>query len=304
MSGSTVVVDSFAEGRQSVRRRARRRRDLALRCVIGAAFVLTLAPLGSLLWTVVSHGIVALDTQFLTWSMRGVVGDGGGIYHALVGTLLVTAAATALSVPIGLLTAIYLVEYGRGRFARTIDALVDVMTGIPSIVAGLFAYAVFALLFGPGIRLGIGGAVALSVLMVPLVVRSAQEMLRLVPQDLREASYALGVPRWRTVLKVVLPTAAGGIVTGTFIAVARVIGETAPLLVICGLTDSTNFNLFHGRMTTLPVYIYSQYKTPGIPPEYGHERAWAAALVLTLVVLGLNLAARGTAHYLTHRSRS
>ena len=140
--------------------------------------------------------------------------------------------------PIGLLTAIYLVEYGAGsRLARWITFLVDVMTGIPSIVAGLFALALFVLIFGPGIRMGFGGSVALSLLMIPIVVRSTEEMLRLVPDDLREASYALGVPKWRTIVKVVLPTALGGIVTGVTLAIARVIGETAPLLIIAGATD-------------------------------------------------------------------
>jgi phosphate transport system permease protein len=166
------------------------------------------------------------------------------------------------------------------------------MTGIPSIVAGLFAYALFAIFFGEGVRMGFGGSVALSVLMIPLVVRSGEEMLKLVPHDLREASYALGVPKWRTIAKVVLPTAMAGIVTGVTIAVARVIGETAPLLIICGSTDSTNFNLFDGRMMTLPVFIYGQYKNPGVPPEFSIDRAWGAAFVLTIIVMVLSLAAR------------
>jgi phosphate transport system permease protein len=146
--------------------------------------------------------------------MRGVVGEGGGVWHAIVGTLIVTGLATLMSVPFGLFTAIYLVEYGTGRLAKAITAMVDVMTGIPSIVAGLFAFSLFILIFGPSTRLGIGGSVALSLLMIPVVVRSTEEMLRLVPTDLREASYALGVPKWRTIVKVVLPTALGGIVTG------------------------------------------------------------------------------------------
>src|SRR5699024_10308594 len=137
-----------------------------------------------------------------------------------------------------------LVEYNHsGRFARTITFLVDVMTGIPSIVAGLFAYAALAAFFGPGVRMGIGGSSALSILMIPTVVRSSEEMLKLVPHELREAAYALGVPRWRTITKVVLPTAFAGLVTGVTLAVARVIGETAPLLVIAGATASVNFNL-------------------------------------------------------------
>ena len=225
----------------------------------------------------------------------------GGIYHAIIGTLLVTLAAAIISVPIGLFCAIYLVEYGKGtRLARWITFLVDVMTGIPSIVAGLFALALFVLIFGPEIRLGFGGSVALSLLMIPIVVRSTEEMLRLVPDDLREASYALGVPKWRTIIKVVLPTSLGGIITGVMLAIARVIGETAPLLVIAGKTDSVNFNLFGERMTTLPVYIYYSFTQPGTVPfdappgtdPPGIARAWGAALVLIVIVMALNLIAR------------
>ena len=194
--------------------------------------------------------------------------------------------------PIGLLTAIYLVEYGRGRLARSVTFLVDVMTGIPSIVAGLFAYALFVLFFGPGVRFGIGGAVALSVLMMPVVVRAVEEMLKLVPAELREASYALGVPKWRTILKVVLPVAAAGIGTGITLAIARVIGETAPLLLIAGTTTSLNLNPFDGRMATLPVFAFYSFTQPGARPDPSIDRAWTAALVLMVIVLALNLVAR------------
>jgi phosphate transport system permease protein len=234
-----------------------------------------------------------IDGQFLTYSMRNVIGQGGGIYHAIIGTVLITLAATLISVPVGLLSAIYLVEYGvRNRTARTITFLVDVMTGIPSIVAGLFAYALFALFFGQGVRMGFGGAVALSLLMIPIVVRSCEEMLKLVPGDLREASYALGVPKWRTIVKVVLPTALPGIITGVTLAIARVIGETAPLLVIAGSTDSVNTDLFAERMMTLPVFIYYSFTQPGVPAQFGQDRAWGAALVLIVIVMALNLVAR------------
>ncbi|MCC6475376.1 MAG: phosphate ABC transporter permease PstA, partial [Burkholderiales bacterium] len=201
--------------------------------------------------------------------------------------------ATVISVPIGLLTAVYLVEYGdESRMAKGIRFLVDVMTGIPSIVAGLFAYALFVLFFGEGVHMGVGGGVALSLLMIPIVVRSAEEMLKLVPADLREASYALGVPKWKTVVRVVLPTAMAGIITGITLAIARVIGETAPLLIIAGSTDSVNFNLFHDQMMTLPVFIYYSYTQPGSQPEIMQGMAWGAALVLIVVVMILNLAAR------------
>jgi phosphate transport system permease protein len=261
--------------------------------LVWVALVLAVVPLVSLLQQVIALGAREIDGEFLTWSMRNVVGDGGGIYHAAIGTVLITLAATAISVPLGLLSAIYLVEYGAAsRVASGLRFLVDVMTGIPSIVAGLFAYAVFALLLGPGIHLGIGGAVALSLLMVPIVVRSAEEMLKLVPTELREASYALGVRKWRTVWHVVLPTARSGILTGVTLAVARVVGETAPLLIIAGATDSVNTNLFAGQMESLPVFIYSSYTQPGLNPESAQGHAWGAALVLIAIVVLLNLAAR------------
>jgi phosphate transport system permease protein len=240
---------------------------------------------------VLKNGLPAINVDFLTTSMLNVVGDEqGGILHALLGTLLITLAATAMSVPIGIFTAIYLVEYGkRSKAARLITFLVDVMTGIPSIVAGLFALSLFVLFFGPAYRSGFGGAVALTLLMIPTVVRSSEEMFRLVPDDLREASYALGVPKWRTIVKVVLPTSVAGIVTGVVLAISRVIGETAPLLVVAGATDGMNSNLFDGRMTTLPVFIFSQYSTS---TPIGYERAWGGALVLIALVMVLNLIAR------------
>ena len=266
--------------------------DRMVTTLVYGTFGLAMLPLISLVWTVLHRGLPGLSAEFFTSTMRGVLGEGGGIAHAIVGTLLVTGLAALISVPIGLLTAIYLVEYGRGRLARWVTFLVDVMTGIPSIVAGLFAYALLEIFYGPGIRMGAGGSIALSVLMIPVVVRSSEEMLKLVPNELREASYALGVPRWRTIVKVVIPTAVAGIATGITLAIARVIGETAPLLIICGLTTSMNTNLFDGRMTTLPVFAYYSYVTPGLPPEAGYQRAWSSALVLIAIVMLLNLVAR------------
>jgi len=267
--------------------------DRLMLAVVTSAFVVVALPLVSLIWTVVERGLPRFDTEFFTETMRSVVGEGGGIYHAIIGTLIVTGLATLMSVPVGLFTAIYLAEYGHGtKLAKAIQSMVDVMTGIPSIVAGLFAYAMFELLFGPGTRSGLAGAVALTVLMTPVVVRSAEEMLRLVPNELREASYALGVPKWKTIVKVVLPTAIAGIITGVVLAIARVIGETAPLLVTAGLAQGVNWNPFDGRMTTLPVFTYYQYVQPGIPPEAGQDRAWTAALVLIIIVMVLFTAAR------------
>lgn len=280
------VVSRLVEGhRQAI--------DRLMSAVVTSSFLIVALPLVSLVWTVVERGSNRFDATFFTETMRGVVGEGGGAYHAIVGTLIVTGLATLMSVPFGLFTAIYLAEYGHGtKLAKAIQSMVDVMTGIPSIVAGLFAYALFELLFGPGTRSGIAGAVALTVLMTPVVVRSAEEMLRLVPDELREASYALGVPKWKTIVKVVLPTAIAGIITGVVLAIARVIGETAPLLVTVGLTQGVNWNPFDGRMTTLPVFTYYQYVQPGLPPEAGQDRSWTASLILMLIVAVLFSVAR------------
>ena len=279
--------------KQSPRHVRRKLVDKLVTVLVTAAFLMAMFPLVSILWTVISKGVAVLSADFFTYSMRNVVGEGGGIYHALIGTLLITGAAAVISIPIGLLTAIYLIEYADdNRLSRIVTFLVDVMTGIPSIVAGLFAYALLVRVVGPGVRMGIGGAIALSLLMIPVVVRSSEEMLKLVPNELREASYALGVPKWRTILKVVLPTALAGIVTGITLSIARVIGETAPLLIIAGLTDSVNFNLFNDRMATLPVFTYSAVASPGFPPGPSIDRAWGAALVLLIIVMLLNLLAR------------
>src|SRR5690606_4297101 len=197
------------------------------------AFVLAMIPLVSLVWTVVGGGVRTSSWEFLTTDMVGGFGQmtEGGAYHAIIGTLYDTGIAAVISIPLGLFTAIYLVEYGGGRLKRAITILVDVMTGIPSIVAGLFAFTVFLVLFGPAYKSALIGGIALAVLMTPVVVRSVEEMLRLVPNELREAAYALGVPKWLTIVKVVLRTAIAGITTGVMIAIARVIGETAPLLI-------------------------------------------------------------------------
>jgi phosphate transport system permease protein len=289
----TVVLGTVALYVLSrVREGGRRAKDRLVTCLVTSAFGLAMVPLVSLVLEVVRRGAERFDGTFFSWSMVGVIGEGGGAYHAIMGTLVVTLLTTVISVPIGLFTAIYLVEYGRGKLARAITFLVDVMTGIPSIVAGLFAFALFALFLGPGVRLGIMGAIALSVLMIPVVVRSSEEVLKLVPNELREASLALGVPKWRTIVKVVLPTAIAGLATGVTLAIARVVGETAPLLITLGLTTGTNLNPFDGRMATLPVYAYYQLTQPGVPPEYAIDRAWTAALLLIMLVMGLNLVAR------------
>ncbi|MDO4241517.1 MAG: phosphate ABC transporter permease PstA [Microbacteriaceae bacterium] len=280
---------------------SRQAKDRFVTGLVTCSFLIATAPLISVTLEVISKGLRRFDMLFFSSSMRNV-SDGpdivaGGALHAIVGTLQITLVATAIAVPLGLMTAVYLVEYGRGQMAKTITFLVDVMTGIPSIVAGLFAYSLFTLFLGPSVTLGLVGAVALTVLMVPTVVRSSEEMLRLVPNELREASYALGVPKWLTVVKVVLPTSIAGITTGIVLAIARVIGETAPLLITAGYTNSMNYNLFEGQMQSLPVFVFTQYAYPNVYAEAFRDRAWAAALVLILIVMVLNLVARAVAKF-------
>jgi phosphate transport system permease protein len=270
-----------------------RRRSVStvMTALIAAAFVLAMLPLFSLVFEVAKRGIPGLSAEFFTADARGVVG-GGGAAHAIVGTLIITAVAAVISVPIGIMAAIYLNEYGTGRLRRALTFFVDVMTGIPSIVAGLFAYALFEIFLGPGIRLGVMGSVALSVLMIPIVIRSAEEVLKIVPNHLREAAYALGTPKWKTITKVVLPTAFAGLVTGVMIAIARIVGETAPLLVTTGVVDSMNTDPFNGRMQNLAVYAYNEYRSPGVMKQASYDKAWAAALTLIAIVMLLNIAAR------------
>ena len=287
---------------------SRQGKNAALTYLVYGAFIVAVIPLISVIWTVLFRGIPTLSPELLTTTMSSVTaiddqqsvengtGVQGGILHAIVGSVIVTLCATILSVPIGLLTAIYQVEYSNGNtLSKIITFLVDVMTGIPSIVAGLFASALFTIILGQqGVRMGIVGAIALTVLMIPTVVKSTEEMLKVVPNELREASYALGVRKWRTILKVVIPTAISGIAAGVTLAIARVIGETAPLMVTIGFLDSMNANPFHDWMSSLPTFIYQQLMRPISPttPDPSTDRAWAAALVLIVFVMLLNLAAR------------
>ncbi|MFG1710609.1 phosphate ABC transporter permease PstA [Nonomuraea sp. M3C6] len=269
----------------------RRIKDRFVQGLVYLAFALAVVPLISVLWLVISNGLARFDLEFLTHSMRGIGARdvGGGAYHAIIGTLEQVLLASVISVPIGLFTAIYLVEYGNGgRLSRAISFFVDVMTGVPSVVAGLFVFAFWILFLGFKFS-GWAGAVALSILMMPTVVRSAEEMLRLVPNDLREASYALGVAKWRTIMKVVLPTAFTGIVTGVMLAVARVAGETAPLLMTVFFTDSINSDPFTGPQMGLPLFVFDQAARPN---DTAIDRAWTGALTLILIVMLLNLVAR------------
>ncbi|WP_030173485.1 phosphate ABC transporter permease PstA [Spirillospora albida] len=269
----------------------RKVKDRTVQGLVYLAFLLALVPLLSVLWTVVVNGAKRLDPTFFQFSMNAVAGKdpGGGAYHAIIGTLQQVAITSAIAVPIAVLTAIYLVEYaGNGRLGKVISFFVDVMTGIPSIVAGLFVLALWLLTVGFGFS-GFAGALALAILMIPTVVRATEEMLKLVPNDLREASYALGVPRWRTICFVILPTAMTGIVTGVMLAVARVMGETAPLLLTIFFTKAINTNPFEGPQASLPTFIWEQASDPN---QTSIDRAWTGALVLIGIIMLLNLLAR------------
>lgn len=283
----SYLIAARVEGR-------RQAKDRVATSLVWVAFLLAVVPLVSLVWTTIARGVKVLDVYFLTHSM-GVVADsqpGGGIYHAILGSLEQVGLATLIAAPIGVLTAIYLVEYGRGSLARSVTFFVDVMTGIPSIVAGLFILSLM-LMFDMQ-PFGFAGSLALAILMMPVVVRSTEEMLKLVPNELREASLALGVPKWRTILKVVLPTSIGGITTGIMLAIARIAGETAPVLLLVFGSKFINANPFEGAQASLPLYIYQQYGS-GETPAY--DRAWAASLTLIAFVMILNMLARGIARW-------
>jgi phosphate transport system permease protein len=293
--------------------RGRKVKNGAAGTLVVLAFLVALVPLVWLLWTVISKGYhyVSHASWWTGTERNKTFGDpGGGAWHAIVGTLEQVALCAAISVPVAILVGIYLVEYGRGPFARVTTFMVDILTGIPSIVAALFIYAVFIATFGV---LGSGWLVsfALVILMIPVIVRTTEEMLRLVPNELREASYALGVPKWKTITKVVVPTAFTGIVTGVILGIARVAGETAPLLILVGYSAGLNGNLFSGPQGTLPGLIYDQFtnlnhatgagayhldangnRVAGSSVNFAPDRLWAAALTLIIIILFLNLLAR------------
>ena len=278
------------------RSRGRAVKDVVARVVMWSSFGVAMIPLVWILYTVVSKGIsLVLQSQWWTNSQRNVNSTdvGGGAIHAIQGTLLQAGVTAVIAVPIGVLTAIYLVEYGRGPVARAVSFMVDILTGVPSIVAALFVYAVWVTTFGFQ-RVGFAVCLALVLLMLPVVVRSTEEMLKLVPNELREASYALGVPKWKTISRVVLPTALGGIITGVLLGLARVVGETAPLIILAPYTTFINFNLFNGPMAALPTLIFANF---GNDVDPAIARMWAAALTLILFVLVLNIAGRLVARF-------
>ena len=277
--------------------------------LITGSFLIALVPLVWLLWTVISKGLSdILKSSWWTSDQRNSQDwrtAGGGALHAIIGTAEQVAVCSLISIPVAVLAAVYLVEYGRGKLRAIVTFMVDILTGVPSIVAALFIYAVFIIEFGAGFA-GVYASLALVLLMIPVIVRTTEEMLKLVPNELREASYALGVPKWKTIMRVVLPTAFSGILTGVVLGIARVAGETAPLLILVHYSATTNSNLFSGDQASLPLGIYSQFpnstnkggtKNPftgatEITHNYAAGRMWAFALTLILIVMFLNLIAR------------
>jgi phosphate transport system permease protein len=268
--------------------RRRRRTDRFMRGIATSAAIFAVAILVIVIVSIVEKGASQLSIPFLTQDPRNSLnGLEGGIASALVGTGLIVALATAMSLPIGVLIAIYLTEFSTPRTARPIRLVLDLLNGMPSIVIGVFAYGL--LIQGHG-QVGWAGSFALSIIMVPLVARATGEMLMLVPRELRDASHALGISRWRTIVGIVLPSAIGGILTGTVLAIARAAGETAPLLFTTAIfSNSTTVNIFGTALPNIPVIIF-QLSESAVPSD--HARAWGAALVLIVLILIGNLGAR------------
>lgn len=281
----------------------RRFTDLTATVLVTLSVLVALVPLVWVLWTVIAKGLPAITSQtWFTHSLSGLSAsaEGGGIYHALIGTLMQGIVCAVLAVPLGLFVAVYLVEYaGNSRLGKLTTFMVDILSGVPSIVAALFIYALWIATFGfPKSAFAV--SLALVLLMVPVVVRSTEEMLRIVPDDLREASYALGVPKWKTIARIVVPTALPGIITGVMLALARVLGETAPLLILVGYAPFINFNLFGGEMGTLPGVMVAEMNNP---TDAGSNRIWGAALTLILLIAILNIVAKVIGHFTSVRNK-
>ena len=266
------------------------------------SFVIALMPLVWLLWVVVQRGWYAITQPgWWTHSLRGVLPEqfSGGIYHALYGTVAQAAVAAILAVPLGFMTAVYLAEYRSSRLAQFTTFIVDVLAGLPSIVAALFIFSLWIATLGFH-QSAFAVSLALVLLMLPVVVRSSEEMLKLVPDDLREASYALGVSKWKTIMRIVVPIAMPGIISGVLLSIARVMGETAPVLVLVGYSRSINFNLFDGNMASLPLLIYTELDNP---EHAGFLRVWGAALTLVIVVAAVYLVAAAASRIMALRRR-
>jgi phosphate transport system permease protein len=274
--------------------------DKTATVLVTLSVLVALVPLVWVLYSVISKGFGAVTSS--TWwfnSQSGMTAfaAGGGAYHAIVGTLLQGAICAVISIPVGIFVGIYLVEYGGGtRLGKLTTFMVDILTGVPSIVAALFIYALWVATLGFH-RSGFAVSLALVLLMIPVIVRATEEMLRIVPMDLREASYALGVPKWKTIMRIVIPTALSGIVTGIMLALARVMGETAPLLILVGYAQAMNFDMFSGFMGSLPGMMYDQTSAGAGANPVPTDRLWGAAFTLIVLIAILNIAARFAAKF-------
>lgn len=262
----------------------RKVKNAAASVLVTVAFAVAVIPLVWVLYTVLAKGLApVLNAEWWTQSLNGLLARerGGGVYHAIYGTLVQGLVCALIATPIGILVAIYLVEYGaKSRLARATTFMVDILTGVPSIVAALFIYAVWISILGLP-RSALAVSLALVLLMLPVVVRTTEEMLRIVPDDLREASYALGVPKWKTILRVVVPTALSGMLTGIMLALARVMGETAPVLILVAYAPYINFDVFGGNMASLPLLMTVERNNP---TAAGADRIWGSAFTLILII--------------------
>jgi phosphate transport system permease protein len=275
-----------------------RRRNALNRLMEICATVATLLAVAALLIVVGSvllKGIGALSIHFLTTPTALFGETGGGISNAIIGTAIVVAIAAAMAIPVGLLVAIYTTEFASPRVAHPVRFVLDVLNGVPTIVTGIFVYG---LLVAGNHQSGYAAAVALAIIMLPIVARTAQEVLELVPATLKEGAHALGIARWRTTLRITIPTAAGGLITGALLSVARVAGETAPLLLLCSIFGTGNSTDPGQGLATIPIFIFQASESPS---PTAHTEAWAAALVLIAFVLALNVVAR--AFYASSRKR-
>ncbi|SEF28909.1 phosphate transport system permease protein [Amycolatopsis pretoriensis] len=293
MTASTLEAPASTPAFQQVSLGRKVKNGLAT-TLVWLSFLVAVVPLVWVLYTVVANGIKRIPySNWWSEDFGSVLSDevGGGVLHAIIGSLLQGLVCAIIAVPIGMLVAIYLVEYGRGKLAKATTFMVDILSGVPSIVAALFIYALWVTTLGLP-RSGFAVSLALVLLMIPVVVRSSEEMLRIVPDDLREASYALGVPKWKTIMKIVLPTALSGIVGGIMMALARVMGETAPLLVLVGYSAYTHWDIFSGEQAALPLLMNNErVSNPMDPGSVGFDRIWGAALTLVLIIAVINLLA-------------
>lgn len=280
----------------------RKAKDRAATIVFTASFLVAVIPLVALLYYVISSGIPAILN--LTWWTNSFFlvapsSMAGGVGHAIYGSLVQAGIAAVISIPLGVAAGIMLVEYPESKLAKPTTFMVDVLAGVPSVVAAIFVFGVWVTTFGFGLS-AFAVSLALVLLMLPLIVRSTEEMLKLVPDELREASYALGVPKWKTIVSIVIPTALSGMISGMFLAIARVMGETAPVLILVGYTASFNYDLLQGNMASLPLLIYNQLSNP---TEAGQYRIWGAALTLIIIIGLLNVLASFAARALAPKTK-